>query len=257
MIETHKLRSSHPQSIVDHFIPRTLDVPLQISDYNYSAWVVLQSNSRRLRRYILTVDAAPPISLSRTPISVPALECLSVANIKTWPEINLLSLFAPEMPSLRRFLFRGPITWTSIQFTGLTHLALCEARPPAVNVRQFLDLLRSCSLLESLVLHYWLPGRLREGRHHNDLEVRLDRLFQLIVTHRPLDYVVSLLSRLTLPSTVSVFITIEECLTGGVNLLTIPSGVPLLGDKSTLLIIRPSSSLKVEDDDEYSILLSA
>ena len=241
VIETHKLWSSHPQSIIDHFIPRTLDVPLQILDYNYSAWDVLQSNSRRLCRYILAVDAAPPASLSRTPISLPALECLSITNLGRWTSrhgiFDPLSLFAPEMPSLRRLLFRGVSSWTNLEFTGLTHLALCESHYLAVNVHQFLDLLRSCPLLESLVLRRWLPTEFRKGLHHNGLEVRLDQLSQLTVNHASMDSAMSLLSHLTLPPTVSVLMTVEECLTDGINFSTIPSSVPLLGDKSTILIM--------------------
>ena len=263
MIETHKLWSSHPQSIIDHFIPRTLDVPLQILDYNYSAWDVLQSNSRRLCRYILAVDAAPPASLSRTPISLPALECLSITNLGRWTSrhgiFDPLSLFAPEMPSLRRLLFRGVSSWTNLGFTGLTHLALCESHYPAVNVHQFLDLLRSCPLLESLVLRRWLPTEFRKGLHHNGLEVCLDQLSQLTVNHASMDSVMSLLSHLTLPPTVSVLITVEECLTDGINFSTIPSSVPSLGDKSTILIMRPGTSFEIEDtdDNEYHVLISA
>ena len=240
VLEMHPLWPSHPEGIRDIFIPRTLDAPLQILDYNYSACDVLQANSHRLHRYILAIDTAPPVTLSRNPISTPALEYLSIANLASWlpSTFNPLNLFAPEMPSLRRLLLREIPSWANLQVTGLTHLTLCEHDDPAVNKRQFLDLLQSYPLLQCLVLHRWFPIESRDELHHDHRKVRLDCLSQLSVNHDSMDSVISLLSHLTLPPTASVSVTVEEILSRGVKSSSISSCVPLLGDKSTLIFTR-------------------
>ena len=226
-----------------------MDVPLQILDYNFSAWHVLQSEFRRLRRYKLVVDIDLPVRLPRTRICAPALECLSVVCLQDpHGTINPLFLFEPEMPGLQRLLLLNVPFWTEHQFTGLTHLALCKCGDSYIYEGQFLDLLRSCPLLQSLVLQRWLPIGCwnRSEELHDDREVRLDHLSQLNMAQDSMDNVMCLVHHLTFPPTTSVIMTATQRMFFAINPLTItsPSGSPGFGDKSTLLLIRepPSTS---------------
>ena len=261
MIETHESRSSHLRKSIDYFIPRTLNVPLQILDYNYSAWHILQSESRHLRRYLLALDDTDlPVSFSPTPICAPALECLSIALLQKCDQaIDPLELFGPELPGLQRLLLLNVPSSADIQVTGLTHLALCECNNPYIDESQFLDLLRSCPLLQSLIIQHWLPYGCWSGEElHDDREVCLDHLAQLNVTQDSMDSVMSLVSHLTFPPTTSVIMTADQTMILPINPSTIPSGVPDFGDKSTLLLIRdPPSTSHDSTGYEEPVLISA
>ncbi|ETW84880.1 hypothetical protein HETIRDRAFT_121112 [Heterobasidion irregulare TC 32-1] len=83
---------------------------------------------------------------------------------------------------------------------------------------------------------------------------------QLSVNHDSMDSVMSLLSHMTLPTTTSVSVTVEELLSCGVKSSSISSCVPLLGDKSTLIFTRQMpTSLDFSElsfDDDFTVVPS-
>lgn len=225
-IESPKPESEGEWNLINTCLARSRDAYLHVSDINFTMWNAIGDHSRRLRYYSLNFSKdSSPTSITR--YSVPNLERLLLdnngrTNIGHIEQIS--SLFEPEMPGLRRLYLRGFTSWANLQFSHLTHLALCKHSHPSVHMDQFHDLLRDCPFMEVLILENWYP-RGEESSDRSRSPIVLGVLRRLVMEQATMQTITTFMSHLNFPPTTAIRMSVRTPPGNELLPLIIPYGV--------------------------------